>query len=471
MIYVNHELKAIYIHIPKCGGCYIRDLLINYYGFKNALPHKNKSVLTHFFENPDHYFKSDGAITTIRIKGIVRYFQTPYSESELFDEFQDSEKRVVNNIVWNMTNAVGIQYNMSDNQETCEVPNKSVSIEQTKKDGLDNINELREEFKHLSLNSIYNKIVETHLEKIKENEKKRNTHLSDEQWSEYYKFTFVRCPYAKLVSAYTYCKKMKFNDCAPEHYANFNDFVNYRRDKIGNQSWFHSYIKQFDHLMDFSGNISINYIGRVETLDNDLLCILRQIGITEIKHWDNIQNDRIINQSKKDKPFYEYYNEESFQFINHWFARDFQTFQMKRFRTLNAMQSYYKKKCDNSTPVELYKKLNLLSIYIIDKHNETVEKLKKEYENYIGNVKLMNRIGDDDYYFHHGKSIVGNILSDVKIISKPLIQNAITHIEISAFKKPKKRCKYCGYITNNFFAHIAHSNVCKDTLLVPISTQ
>ena len=453
MIYVNHKLNAIYVHMPKCGGCYIRDLLINHYEFKHALPHKNKSILPDFFENPVHYTNSDGTITTIRKYGLVRYFQTPYYESDTYDNLEDSKQEVARSIVWNMVRTVAIEDKLKN-----EPP-----PEETNKPPPDSPKPLHEEFKDHDIYSIYEKLVFNHLKHIRKNEENRKVHLSDEQWSSYYKFTFIRCPYAKLLSAYLYCKKMRFEDCDLEHYKEFNEFVTLR-EKIGNEAWFHAYITQFDHLVDFSGNLNMNYIGHVETLDNDLLCILRQIGITEIKHWDNIQNDRIINQSNKDKPFYEYYNEESFQFVNHWFARDFHTFQMKRFKTLHMMQKYYKAKRDNSTPIELYKRMNLFSIYLIDKHNETVEKLKKEYDNYIENVKIMNRIEDNDYYFHHGKSIVGDIISDVKIISKSLIQNAITYIEISAFNTPKKRCKYCGYITNNFFANIAHSNMCRDNI-------
>ena len=38
MIYINHEKKAIYIHIPKTGGSYIGSTLVKYYGFINYLP-------------------------------------------------------------------------------------------------------------------------------------------------------------------------------------------------------------------------------------------------------------------------------------------------------------------------------------------------------------------------------------------------------------------------------------------------
>lgn len=47
MLYINHELKAIFIHIPKTGGSYIGNILVKYYGFTNYL-----SVINN--KRPDH---------------------------------------------------------------------------------------------------------------------------------------------------------------------------------------------------------------------------------------------------------------------------------------------------------------------------------------------------------------------------------------------------------------------------------
>ena len=43
MCSINHDLKAVYLHIPKTGGSYISSILSTYYGFKN-----------YYLKRPDH---------------------------------------------------------------------------------------------------------------------------------------------------------------------------------------------------------------------------------------------------------------------------------------------------------------------------------------------------------------------------------------------------------------------------------
>jgi len=43
MCSIHHDLKAIYIHIPKTGGSYVSSVLSQYYGFK-----------TYYLKRPDH---------------------------------------------------------------------------------------------------------------------------------------------------------------------------------------------------------------------------------------------------------------------------------------------------------------------------------------------------------------------------------------------------------------------------------
>ena len=58
MIYINHDKKAIFLHIPKTGGSYIGPTLVQYYGFISYLelityrrPDHNTVCRTNYFPN------------------------------------------------------------------------------------------------------------------------------------------------------------------------------------------------------------------------------------------------------------------------------------------------------------------------------------------------------------------------------------------------------------------------------------
>ena len=44
MCSINHDMKAIFFHIPKNGGLYVENILNKYYGFK-----------TYYFTRKDHH--------------------------------------------------------------------------------------------------------------------------------------------------------------------------------------------------------------------------------------------------------------------------------------------------------------------------------------------------------------------------------------------------------------------------------
>lgn len=54
MIYINHKIKAIFIHIPKTGGTYIGPTLVKYYGFISYL-----SLITKRRPDHDYYCKTN----------------------------------------------------------------------------------------------------------------------------------------------------------------------------------------------------------------------------------------------------------------------------------------------------------------------------------------------------------------------------------------------------------------------------
>jgi hypothetical protein len=59
MLFINHEKKAVYIHIPKTAGTYIGKMLMKYYGFTSFL----KVLLK---RRPDH----DAVCQTYRFKNV-----------------------------------------------------------------------------------------------------------------------------------------------------------------------------------------------------------------------------------------------------------------------------------------------------------------------------------------------------------------------------------------------------------------
>jgi hypothetical protein len=74
MIYINHDKKAIYIHIPKTGGSYIGSTLVKYYGFINYLPLLVK-------RRPDH----DNVCRTAFFKKVLTGNQT--YDTAFFNKF------------------------------------------------------------------------------------------------------------------------------------------------------------------------------------------------------------------------------------------------------------------------------------------------------------------------------------------------------------------------------------------------
>jgi hypothetical protein len=75
MCSINHDKKAIFIHIPKTGGTYIRENLEKYYGFKFYVikrPDHNKFCNIHLYNKSDKYKN----FIANREHGILKYAKT-----------------------------------------------------------------------------------------------------------------------------------------------------------------------------------------------------------------------------------------------------------------------------------------------------------------------------------------------------------------------------------------------------------
>ncbi len=199
MCSINHNLKAIFIHIPKNGGSYIASILQKYYGFKN-----------YYLQRPDH------------------------------------------NII-------------------CKGKDKSVKTHENKLYGT---------LIYYKTSNYINKIMG----------------MNKYKWDTYYKFTFVRNPYDRIVSGWNYVNKYNIN---------FNKFMDFN--KIAN-SWdyWHTFMSQTSHIKDIDNKIKMNYIGKFENLELDLQHILYALGFRKILHLNDILNKK---NSKKHEKYIEYYTD------------------------------------------------------------------------------------------------------------------------------------------------------------------
>ena len=132
------------------------------------------------------------------------------------------------------------------------------------------------------------------------------------KFNDYYKFAFVRNPWDRLVSSYFYLKSGgtgRFDKRFSEQYlSSVSDFPEFVRKLGSNQryrervmSWIH-FRKQVDFLVNHSGKISMDFIGRFEDLD---------AGIRELSKALNVDPGLLekVNSSTH-KDFRKYYDSE-----------------------------------------------------------------------------------------------------------------------------------------------------------------
>jgi hypothetical protein len=261
MCSINHDLKAIYLHIPKNGGLYIQNILEKYYNFK-----------TIYFTRSDHY---------------------------LFDKDENKDNNIEN--YKNITNGF-------------------INI---RKQGV---------FRYYSTSKEFNEM----------------SGMNDEKWQSYYKFTFTRNPYSKIVSAFKYIVK--------DEQVGFEDFLD-KRDIVNNYIYTHAFITQYDHLINKDNNIDYNFIGKFENLNQDLITILFELGIKKIKHANLIKDNIKINKSKNINPYVDYYNTNNLPIINQIFEKDFNNLNYKQYNDIIDFNENYSKDNFESSNKELYAKL------------------------------------------------------------------------------------------------------------------
>ncbi|WP_340076198.1 sulfotransferase family 2 domain-containing protein [Leptobacterium sp. I13] len=100
-------------------------------------------------------------------------------------------------------------------------------------------------------------------------------HISQEDFSSYFKFTFVRNPWARVFSMYKYLGYSQFAD--------FDTFVTkiFKKELWDNSKWFWFVRPQYDFIHDSHGNMMVDYVGRTEVLNEDFKKVCQKIGLED----------------------------------------------------------------------------------------------------------------------------------------------------------------------------------------------
>ena len=96
--------------------------------------------------------------------------------------------------------------------------------------------------------------------------------ISDDIWNSYFKFTFVRSPYERMISNYYF---LSYNNIMP-----FNKFITHKLTTT-DHIW-HSELSQSTHIYSKTNKLLVDYIGRFENLQEDFNIICNKIGLSHI---------------------------------------------------------------------------------------------------------------------------------------------------------------------------------------------
>ena len=147
--------------------------------------------------------------------------------------------------------------------------------------------------------------------------------VGNKKWNNYFKFTFVRNPWDKMVSQYFYIQKNKkgkynltfrefilaFQSCPESEYINEKG-IDVRYNPI-----------QLPWILDDNGNCLVNYIGRFENFQQDFNIVCDKIGIPRQK---------LPHENKsKHNHYTEYYDDETKQIVAEKYAKDIKHFGYK----------------------------------------------------------------------------------------------------------------------------------------------
>lgn len=144
--------------------------------------------------------------------------------------------------------------------------------------------------------------------------------VGEDNYHQAYTFSFVRNPWDKVYSHYKYNVKTN-QHLMKTHPINFNDWVLKCFGPHKDYFYYHRQIQftdQLTWLIDETGKIKVDFIGRFENLNEDFEIVKNKLELqNSLPH---------LNKTQKEKSYQEQYNAQSREIIAQVFKRDIEYF-------------------------------------------------------------------------------------------------------------------------------------------------
>lgn len=98
-------------------------------------------------------------------------------------------------------------------------------------------------------------------------------HISQQDFDDYFKFSFVRNPWARIVSEYRYRNYFR--------YKSFKDFVMNKMPAPGFSDDYRHVMPQYDMLYNQDGHCLVDFVGRFENLQQDFDKVCEHLGFED----------------------------------------------------------------------------------------------------------------------------------------------------------------------------------------------
>lgn len=156
-------------------------------------------------------------------------------------------------------------------------------------------------------------------------------YVSPEEYSRYFKFSFVRNPWTRILSEYRYRNYFS--------HRSFRDFVLNKLPQPGWDDKYRHIMPQYDMLHDSQGNLLVDFVGRFESLQQDFDAVCETLGIagSNLPHRNKsdkksrdlkrrVRNMLLVNGENRLHSMEDFYDDETRDAVAAYYRNDIETF-------------------------------------------------------------------------------------------------------------------------------------------------